>query len=75
LSVWAALVAGILLIPFLGKWPWSTGDYVFGGVVLFGSATLYEFITRKMKNRNHRIITGVLLGLAVLAIWAMAVAD
>ncbi len=73
LGVWALVVAAILAIPFFGKWPWTSSDFIFAGTVLFGAATLFELVTSQMKNKTHRIVVGVgVLGL-VLLIWAWAV--
>ncbi|MBA3633450.1 MAG: hypothetical protein H0W58_11695 [Acidobacteria bacterium] len=72
LSVWAAIVAAVLMIPLLAKAPWSAGDFVFGAVVLFASATVYELATRNMSNKKHRIAVGVavLAAIALVIVWA-----
>lgn len=73
LATWAGVVAAILMIPFLTKAPWTGTDYTFGGVVLFGCATLYELATLNMKDKKHRIITGLAVLAIVIFIWGLAV--
>lgn len=73
LGIWALVVASILAIPLLTRSPWTLGDFVFAGVVLFGSATVYEFTTRNMTNKIHRIAVGVTIFIVIIAIWGLAV--
>lgn len=70
--MWAVAVAGILLIPFLSKAPWTASDFVFAAAGLFGFATLYELVTRNMNNRTHRIAVGIAIVLAILMVIAWA---
>jgi uncharacterized BrkB/YihY/UPF0761 family membrane protein len=46
--------------------------FVFGGVGLFGFATIYELVTRKMVNKKHRIAVGVAIVIAIMMVvgWA-----
>lgn len=70
--MWAIIVAAVLLIPLVTKAPWTGSDFVFGAILLFGSATVYELATRNMSNKNHRIAVSIAV-LAVLAfIWVAA---
>jgi uncharacterized BrkB/YihY/UPF0761 family membrane protein len=72
LGLWSILVVAILIIPFLTKAPWTASDFVFGGVGLFGFATIYELVTRKMVNKKHRIAVGVAIVIAIMMVvgWA-----
>ncbi len=72
LSVWAVVVAAILMIPLLFKWPWTGGDYVFGAVLLFGAATIYEVSTRNIFNRKHRVAIAISVLLVLGLIWGWA---
>jgi hypothetical protein len=74
LSGWALIVAAILMIPLVGKAPWTAGDFIFAGVVLFGSATIYELVTRTMNNPKHCIAVGAAVLTVVFLIWGWAVA-
>jgi len=74
LGVWALIVTALLLIPFLGRFPWTMSDFVFAGVVLFGCAASYELITGNMKNKRQRIAVAVAVLTILLLIWAWAVA-
>jgi hypothetical protein len=75
LSTWALIVVGIQMIPLLLRAPWTFGDYVFATVVLFGSASLFEYTTRNMRDTSHRIIVGIAVLTVVIFIWGLAVAD
>src|SRR5687767_11990643 len=72
LSVWAIIVVAILMIPLLAKWPWTGGDFVFGAVVLFGSALTYELVARKMSNVTYRAAVGLAVVTALLFVWINA---
>lgn len=74
LSIWAAIVAGVLMIPLATNMPWTEHDFVFAGGVLFGAAVLYEIGVSKMENRVGRIVVGASVAFLVLVIWAWAVA-
>lgn len=74
LSIWAIVVVGILMIPVVTKAPWTSSDFIFAGIVLFGCATVYELATRNMSNRNHRILVGiaVIAFIGLVIAWAAA---
>ena len=74
LTIWALVVAGILTIPYVAKFPWTEGDFIFAGVVLFGSATTYELVTKNMTDKRNRMVVGILAAGFVVAVWAWAVA-
>lgn len=71
---WACAVAAVLMIPAIGRFPWTAGDYIFAGTVLFGAATLYELVTKNVPNATHRLMVGAAVGFVVMLIWAWAVA-
>lgn len=74
LSIWALVVAAILAIPLVFRAPWTIGDFIFAGVVLFGAASIYEFVTRNIYNATHRILVGLAVAAVVFLIWGWAVA-
>lgn len=74
LSMWAVVVAAILAIPLLAKFPWTLGDFIFAGAILFGAASAYEITTGNMTNKMHRVAVGAAAAFIVLLIWAWAVA-
>lgn len=74
LAVWAIVVAGILLIPLLTKVPWTVGDFIFAGVVLYGCASFYELTTRSIENKMQRVVVGFAVAMALILIWGWAVA-
>lgn len=70
LGVWAIITASMLMIPLFAQWPWTGSDFVFGVIILFGSATVYELATRNMSDKYHRIIVSVLVAVTLLYLWA-----
>jgi hypothetical protein len=72
LGIWALVVAGILMIPFVAKFPWTGRDFTFAGIVLFVCAAVYEFTTKNMKNKIYRAAVAIaILAFIVLVIaWA-----
>ena len=74
LSVWAIIVAIILMIPlvamqFTDEVNWTLLDFVTAGSLLFGSALVYELATRKMINTKYRLAVGVAVTAALLYLW------
>lgn len=66
LAIWAVIVAGVLSIPYLTNAPWTSGDFIFAGIVLYTLAVFYELITRNMKGLKPRLLVG--LGFLVLIV-------
>jgi hypothetical protein len=65
----------LLLVPALGmllsdEMAWGPGDFVAAAVLLSGTALTYELATRRIGKRAHRIGIGLLLAVALLAVWA-----
>ena len=75
LSVWAIIIALILLLPFVAmqftdEVVWTRSDFVIAGVLLFGSALVYELATRKMSNAKNRVAVGIVVAAVLLWLWA-----
>jgi len=79
LSVWAVVIALILLIPLvltlLGSgvdgegWHWTLFDFVLMGAVLFGVGLAYELIARRSEKIMYRAAFGIGLAGAFLLFW------
>ncbi|MCX2741053.1 hypothetical protein [Pontibacter anaerobius] len=68
-------VAFLLLIPLMGmlltnQVDWSLFDFIVMGILLLGTGLTAEFVMRRVKNKDYRllIIAGILL--AFFLIWA-----
>lgn len=77
LSIWAVIVVLLLLIPlaamqFTNEVQWSFGDFIFMGILLFGSACTYELIARKMHSNSYRLATGLAVVTSFVLIWVNA---
>ena len=64
----------LLLIPlvamqFTAEVNWTAGDFVVGGVLLFGAGLLAELAMRKIKKFSHRIVLGVTILVLLLFTW------
>ncbi len=73
--IWIALATGlILLIPliamqFTSEVNWDETDFIVMGLLIFGAASLFVLIARKVP-RKHRAAIGILCVLGFLYIWA-----
>ena len=72
LGIWALIVAALLMIPLIAKWPWTLSDFIFGAIMLFGSATIYELVTRNMKNAKYRLAVGIAILVILAIVWVGA---
>lgn len=67
-------IVGILLIPLLGRWPWTLFDFIVAGAILLGAGLGIELAMRKIANANHRaIIIVVILTVLLLTYIELAV--
>lgn len=71
LAVWLVVVAAVLMIPLIARFPWTLGDFIFGFVMLFGAASMYEIVTKDMRS-NARFIIGVAVGSVLFVLWVLA---
>lgn len=77
LSIWAAIVLVLLLIPlvamqFTNEVQWTSGDFIFMGILLFGSACVYELIARKMPIGIYRAGVGLAVFTSFILLWVNA---
>lgn len=56
-------------MQFTNEVAWSVIDFVVAGILLLGTGLAIEFVLRKVKNINHRIIICILILLALLLLW------
>ncbi len=68
-------IAVLLLIPliamqFTNEVDWGLLDFVVMGVLLFGIGLICEFIMRKVKKTEHRILIIAVILVALFLIWA-----
>ena len=75
LSIILIVVAGILMIPFIGmqfsnEVNWTSSDFVIMGILLFITGLAINFAISKLKTRKSKIIAcAIILGIFLL-IWA-----
>jgi hypothetical protein len=60
----------MLLIPFVGRWPWTLSDFITAGVLMFGTGLTYLLLSTRIRERKNRIILGVALVFVFLLVWA-----
>ena len=70
LALWAAVLAIVLMIPALGNWPWTPGDYIAAAVLLLVAACTYEVGTRNISSASRRAAIGVAVAALLLLVWA-----
>lgn len=69
-----AIASILLLVPlvamqFSKEVNWSLSDFLIGGFLLFGTATVIDFILRIIKKKSHRIILSIVTLLVLMIIW------
>jgi hypothetical protein len=65
----ALATACILLLPLLAGAPWSLGDFVVAGVLLFGTGVTYELVATKEGTIAYRAAVGIACAAALLLVW------
>lgn len=71
----ALVTIGILFVPFLAmhltdQVHWTIRDFGIAGALLLGTGLIYEFLVRKLPQRSHRSILGLVLLCALTLVWA-----
>lgn len=64
------LVLTLVAMQFTKEVNWTVSDFVIGGILLFGTAGIIDFVLRKVKSRRNRIILSVSVLLVLMLIWA-----
>ena len=65
----ALATAVLLLMPLVANWPWTPGDFVFAGALIFGTGLAFVLVARKGGNTAYRLGVGVALAAAFLLVW------
>lgn len=72
LLIWAVITGIILTLPYFAKWRWTAGDYLLGGLMLYGSASVYEILTDRVKTRQKKAVIGTVIVIILLFVWGFA---
>lgn len=75
ISVPALLTALLVSIPlaasqFTNEVDWSTGDYIFAAILLFGTGLTYKLVTGKAGSTVYRVAVGFALASGLFLIWS-----
>lgn len=65
---WAVPVA-LLLIPWLGNWPWTASDFIFAAVMFGIVGGTFELAVRASGNASYRLGAAAALATGFLTIW------
>ena len=60
----------LLLVPLIGKAPWSLFDFVVAGVLLLAAGASVEVVMRLVKRLEYRIAIAAAIFVVLLLIWA-----
>lgn len=71
----ALITAGILLLPliamqFTEEVVWTLSDFIFAGILIFGTGLAYKLITRNTGELVYRIAVGLACATGFLLMWA-----
>ncbi len=61
--------AALLLIPLFGRFPWSAGDFIVMGALLFSAGLAYVLISRRSNSLSYRAAVGLAVGAGFLLTW------
>ena len=74
--IWLAVITGgLLLIPliamqFTDEVVWTLSDFMFAGILIFGTGLAYKLITRKSETQMYRMAVGLACATGFLLVWA-----
>lgn len=68
IAAWIA-AALLLLLPLVAGAPWTASDFVFAGVLLFGSLGAYEVVARMKGDNAYRAGAGVAIAAVFPLVW------
>lgn len=60
----------LLLVPYLGNWPWETNDYVIGSVLIFIAGLAIAFAATRAQSASRKAVTILVVLGVFLYIWA-----
>lgn len=72
-AIIAALILSIPAVAMLIQadgWDWNPFDFLIMGALLFGAGLLFELLANKAKTGTHKTLIGIVIFIAVLAIWS-----
>lgn len=64
-----AIPVGLLLIPWLARFPWTLSDFIFAGAMFGIVGGTFELAVRASGNRWYRGGAAIALGTAFLLVW------
>ncbi len=75
LTIILAIAAGLLLVPliamqFTNQVTWSGSDFMVMGLLLLLTGLAIEFVLRRVRKMNHRIVFCLLTIAVFLLVWA-----
>ena len=59
----------LLLVPLLGRFPWTLSDFLIMGALIFGTGLTYEVIVNKVTEK-YRVVFVVTLVVLFFLTWA-----
>jgi hypothetical protein len=59
----------LLMVPLAAQFPWSLGDFVIMGTLLFGTGVAYILISRRSGSLFYKAAVGLGAGTAFLLVW------
>jgi len=75
LVIFLSIATAILLLPLIamqytGEVNWTLFDFIVGGVLLYGTAFLLDFLIKKFSDPRSRRIAVTAVVLCLLLLWA-----
>lgn len=70
LSVMFLLLMPFIAMQFTNEVNWSLSDFIAAAVLLLSAGLVLDFVLRKVKNRNYRILMIIALFILLFLVWA-----
>ncbi len=70
IAIGVLLCIPLIAMQFTNEVSWDSFDFIVAGILLLGTGLTIEFVMRKVKSRNSRIITIVMVLALLFLIWA-----
>ena len=64
-----SLIPLILLVPLIGRWPWTTGDFIFAAILMSSVGLAFELVVRTSDDIAYRLGAALAIIGAFLTIW------
>ena len=70
ISITLLLSLPLVFMQFKNEVNWTLSDFIVAAALLFGTGLIIEFVLRKVKKKEHRILLSLIIVALLILIWA-----